>query len=114
MNADELDRNLDTIRRRLEAMDAAVVDALSDDPTPSELPIASPTQSYGTHRVQRSPAQRKCWTEVDLDAALTPNSRQLTNGAAQRIPWSAADIAAVGLAGMVGGTCVWFDARLTG
>lgn len=27
-------------------MDAAVVDAPSDDPTPSELPIASPTQSY--------------------------------------------------------------------
>ena len=115
MNADELDRNLDTIRRRLEAMDAAVVDALSDDPTPSELPIASPTQSYAELTAFNDRLRNeKCWTEVDLDAALTPELAAKLDQwrSLQRIPWSTADIAAVGLAGMVGGTCVWFDAAI--
>ena len=115
MNADELDRNLDTIRRRLEAMDAAVVDSLSDDPTPSELPIASPTQSYAELTAFNDRLRNeKCWTEVDLDAALTPELAAKLDQwrSLQRIPWSTADIAAVGLAGMVGGTCVWFDAAI--
>lgn len=112
MNGDELDRNLDTMRRRLEAMDAAVADALSEDPIPSELPVASPTQSYEELTAFNNRLRNdNQWTEVDLDAALTPELAAKLDEwrSLQRIPWSTADIAAVGLAGMVGGTCIWFD-----
>ena len=115
MSGDELDRNLDTMRRRLEAMDAAVADALSEDPTASYLPVASPTQSYEelTEFNDRLRDENH-WKEIDLDAALTPELVAKLDEwrSLQRIPWSTADIAAVGLAGMVGGTCIWFDTAI--
>ena len=115
MTDDDLDRNLDTIRRRLDAMDAAVANALSDNPTPSALPVASSPQSYGELTAFNDNLRdENRWTEIDLDAALTPElAAKLEEWRSlQRIPWSNADIAAVGLAGMIGGTCVWFDSGI--
>jgi hypothetical protein len=115
VNGDELDRNLDTIRRRLEAMEAALADALLEDPKASALPVASPTQSYDELTTFNDRLRDdKQWTEVDLDAALTPELAAKLDEwrGLQRIPWSTADIAAVGLAGMVGGTCIWFDTAI--
>jgi hypothetical protein len=115
MSDDDLDRNLDTIRRRLDAMDAAMTNALSDDPAPSALPVASSPQSYKELTAFNDRLRdANHWNEVDLDAALTPElAAKLEEWRSlQRIPWSNADIAAVGLAGMVGGTCIWFDTEM--
>jgi hypothetical protein len=115
MSDDDLDRNLDTIRRRLVDMEAAMANALSDDPTPTTLPVTSTPQSY-EELTEFNDKLRDAnhWTGVDLDAALTPElAAKLEEWRSrQRIPWSNADIAAVGLAGMVGGTCVWFDSGI--
>ena len=96
-------------------MDAAVADALSEDLTPSGLPVASPGQTYEelTEFNDRLRDENH-WKEVDLDAALTPELVAKLDEwrSLQRIPWSTADIAAVGLAGMVGGTCIWFDTAI--
>jgi hypothetical protein len=50
-------------------------------------------------------------TERIVEKRLTPKLAAKLDEwlSLQRIPWSPADIAAVGLAGMVGGTCIWFD-----
>lgn len=113
--SDDLDRNLDTMRRRLDAMDTAIADALSDEPTSNVLPVAASPQTYEELTAFNDQLRgENDWTEVDLDAALTPElAAKLEEWRSlQRIPWSNADIAAVGLAGMVGGTCVWFDSGI--
>jgi len=112
---DDFERNLDTQRRRLDAMDAAVADALSDNPIAATLPSAPAQQTYrDLTEFNDQLRQEKSWTSVDLDAALTPEQAAALAEwrSRQRISWSTADIAMVGLAGMLGTACVWFDASI--
>ena len=112
MNDDDFDRNLDTQRRRLDAMDTAISAALREDPTTASLPAAPGPQSYAELTAFNDQLRDgNCWDEIDLDAALTPElSAKLEEWRSlQRIPWSTADLVAVGLAGVIGGTCVVFD-----
>lgn len=112
---DDFDRNLDTQRRRLDAMDAAVANAMSDEPVPSQLPTERAPQPYEALtsfndqlRVSNS------WTDVDLDAALSPQQAEALEEwrSRQRTPWTTADVAMVGLAGVLGAACIWFDAAI--
>lgn len=112
---DDFDRNLDTQRRRLEAMDAAIANSMSDEPVPSNLPTAAGPQSYDalTSFNDRLRSENS-WTGVDLDAALTPQQAQALKDwrSRQRTPWTTADIAMVGLAGVLGTASIWFDAAI--
>lgn len=112
---DSFDRNLDTQRRRLDAMDAAIANSMSDKPVPSDLPTAPESQSYDAltsfnDRLRSA----NMWTGVDLDAALTPRQAQALEDwrSRQRTPWTTADIAMVGLAGVLGTASIWFDAAI--
>lgn len=112
---DDFDRNLDTQRRRLDAMDQAVANALSDDPAPSELPVAATTQRYRELTVFNDGLREaNSWSDIDLDSALTEEHAAALNEwrSRQRINWSATDVAMVGLAGVLGTACVWFDASI--
>lgn len=114
---DDFDRNLDTQRRRLDAMDAAVAKALSDDPEASDLPAESAPQAYveltAFNDVVR---ENNLWFEVDLDSSLTPAASAALEEwrSRQRVDWTTADLAAVGLAGVLGSSCIWFDAAIDG
>lgn len=115
MTGGDFDRNLDTQRRRMDAMDEAVANALSEDPQAADLPVAPGPQSYAELTAFNDQLRdENAWTEVDLDAALTPELAAALEEwrSLQRIHWSNADLVAVGLAGMVGGTCIWFDASI--
>jgi len=115
MTDEEFERNLDTQNRRLAAMDAAVSKALSEHPRPADLPTTAATQSYDElSRFNDELRTRSRWDTIDLDAALTPaQAAALTTWRnRQRIPWSTTDIAMVGLAGLLGTCCVWFDAAV--
>lgn len=69
---ENFDRNLDTQRRRLDAMDDAVANALSEDPVAADLPAVQVQQSYREltdfNDVVR---EANSWTDIDIDAALT-------------------------------------------
>lgn len=112
---DDFDRNLDTQRRRLDAMDAAVANAMSDEPVPSQLPTERAPQPYETltsfnDRLRVS----NLWTDVDLDAALSPQQAEALEEwrCRQRTPWTTADVAMVGLGGVLGAASIWFDAAI--
>lgn len=113
---DDFDRNLDTQRRRLDAMDAAVANLISGETTPSELlPTAPVPQSYEALTTFNDQLRlSNSWTDIDLDAALTPLQAEKLGDwrRRQRIRWTTADIAIVGLAGVLGTACVWFDAAV--
>lgn len=112
---DDFDRNLDTQRRRLDAIDAAIANSMSDAPVPSDLPTAPKRQSYDalTSFNDRLRSENS-WVGVDLDAALTPQQAQALEDwrSRQRTPWTTADIAMVGLAGVLGTASIWFDAAI--
>lgn len=113
--SDDFERNLDTQRRRLDAMDDAVANALSDNPLAATLPASSAKQTYGELTdFNDALREENSWDSVDLDAALTPEQAAALAEwrSRQRIAWSTADIAMVGLAGMLGTACVWFDASI--
>ncbi|MCV7076030.1 hypothetical protein [Mycobacterium szulgai] len=113
---DDFDRNLDTQRRRLDAMDTAVANLISGETTPSELlPTAPAPQSYEALTTFNDQLRlSNSWTDVDLDAALTPQQAEVLEDwrRRQRIRWTTADIAIVGLAGVLGTACIWFDAAV--
>lgn len=112
---DDFDRNLDTQRRRLDAMDQAVANALCNDIAPSDLPVAPTTQSYRELTVFNDGLREaNSWSDIDLDAALTEEQAAALAEwrSRQRIKWSTTDIAMVGLAGVLGTACVWFDASM--
>lgn len=112
---ENFDRNLDTQRRRLDAMDDAVANALSEDPVAADLPAVQVQQSYREltdfNDVVR---EANSWTDIDIDAALTAEQAEALAEwrSRQRTHWSTADIAMVGLAGALGTACVWFDASI--
>lgn len=112
---DDFDRNLDTQRRQLDAIDAAIANALGDEPEPAQLPVTTGRQSY-VELTQSNDQLRQTngWTTVDLDAALTAEQAALLDEwrSRQRTPWSTTDIAMVGLAGALGTACIWFDAAI--
>jgi hypothetical protein len=112
---DDFDRNLDTQRRRLDAIDAVIANSMSDEPVPSDLPTAPNQQSYDalTSFNDRLRSENS-WVGVDLDAALTPQQAQALEDwrSRQRTPWTTADIAMVGLAGVLGTASIWFDAAI--
>lgn len=113
--SDDFDRNLDTQRRRLDAMDAAVANALSETPVSADLPTASAPQSYEELTAFNDRVRlENDWREVDLDAALSPEQAAKLQEwrERQRVPWTTADVAMVGLAGFLGTMCVWFDAAI--
>jgi len=115
MTGDDFARNLDSQRRRLDAMDDAITNALADDPLAAELPAGSAMQSYDELTAFNDALREEnSWNTVDLDAALTPEQAAALAEwrSRQRISWSTADIAMVGLAGMLGTACVWFDASI--
>ncbi|MFI7000196.1 hypothetical protein [Nocardia sp. NPDC050175] len=111
---DAIDRNLDTISRRLAELEAATERALvDDDPDLPVVAAAPPSTSYSemTELNDRIRLTRG-WSETDLDAALTPAQRAQFEQwqARQRIAWDRDDLVAVGIAGLVGALAVWFDA----
>lgn len=115
---DSVDRNLDTISRRLAELESATGTALIGG-VPDPLPDIDTTQpaSYAelTAANDRLRTQRG-WTDIDLDAALTPEERAGFDRwrARQRIPWDRDDILAVGLTTVLGVAAVWYDTTLDG
>jgi hypothetical protein len=112
---ENFDQNLDTQRRRLDAMDDAVANALSDAPVAADLPAGPVLQSY--HELTEfngGVREANSWIDIDLDAALTAEQVEALAQwrCRQRTQWSTADIAMVGLAGALGTACVWFDASI--
>jgi hypothetical protein len=113
---DDFDRNLDTQRRRLDAMDAALAKLMSDEEgPPGELPTAPAPQSYqGLTTFNDQLRLSNSWTDVDLDTALTPAQAAALEEwrRRHRNRWNTGDIAAVGVAGVLGTASVWFDAAV--
>lgn len=96
-------------------MDLAVAKALSDDPAISELPAAPTAQNYRELTAFNDELRSaNSWNDVDLDAALTPEQAAALDEwrSRQRIQWATTDVAMVGLAGVLGTACVWFDASI--
>lgn len=113
--SEDFERNLDSQRRRLDAIDTAVANALSDNPIADSLPVAATNQTYGELTDFNDKLREEhSWSSIDLDAALTPEQAAALAQwrSRQRVSWSTADIAMVGLAGMLGTACVWFDASI--
>ena len=87
---DDFDRNLDTQRRQLDAMDAAIASALGEQPEPADLPITPGRQSYAelTHSNDEL-RQANGWATVDLDAALTLEQAALLDlRAGNQVVWA--------------------------
>ncbi len=110
---DSFERNLDSLTRRMAEIDSALEDALSDDPEPADLPAAARPLAYSEIiEFNDELRARFDWTEVDLDAALSVEHRAELQAWRERHrqEWSTRDFAMVGIAGLVGAMCVWFDA----
>ncbi|MFF0489898.1 hypothetical protein ACFYTQ_12850 [Nocardia sp. NPDC004068] len=109
---DDFERNLDSLARCLAAIDEAMDDALSDEPRPQQLPVAERPLTYPEITAFNDQLRdRFGWTEVDLDAALTDEQRDELHAWRERHrrSWTTGDFAAVGVAGLIGALCVWFD-----
>ncbi|GCE42950.1 hypothetical protein Rhow_007079 [Rhodococcus wratislaviensis] len=115
---DTVDRNLDTLSRRLAELESATDTALAGG-VPDRLPDNDTTQptSYAelTAANDRLRTQRG-WTDIDLDAALTPAQRAGFDRwrARQRIRWDYDDVLAVGFATVLGVAAVWYDTAVEG
>ncbi|MFI6213912.1 hypothetical protein ACIBCD_18135 [Nocardia brasiliensis] len=113
---DSIDRNLDTIRRRLAELEEATEQALREDDSgplplvavPAPVSYAEMTDSNDRLRSARD------WSEIDLDAALTAVQRAEFERwrTRQRIAWERDDLVAVGIAGLIGALGVWFDSTI--
>ncbi|MBF6318110.1 hypothetical protein IU453_15210 [Nocardia cyriacigeorgica] len=113
---EHLERNFDTQNRRLDDIEStlrALLDGRDVDPLP--VPETAGPQSYEqlTRDNDRLRADRG-WVEIDLEAALTAEQRAAFERwrTSTRIEWSTADLAAVGVAGLIGMTATWFDTRV--
>ena len=103
---DTVDRNLDTISRRLAELESATDTALAGgipDRLPENDTAALTSYAELTAANDRLRTQRR-WADIDLDAALTPEQRAGFDRwrARQRIPWDHADILSVGFATVLG------------
>ncbi|KXF54875.1 hypothetical protein AXA44_39725 [Rhodococcus sp. SC4] len=115
---DTVDRNLDTLSRRLAELESAtdtalaggVPDPLPESDTAEHLSYAELTAANDRRRTQRG------WTDIDLDAALTPEQRAGFDRwrARQRIPWDRDDVLAVGFATVLGVAALWYDTAIDG
>ncbi|WP_283294883.1 hypothetical protein [Rhodococcus sp. IEGM 1351] len=115
---DTVDRNLDTISRRLAELESAthtalagrVPDRLPESDTAEHLSYAELTATNDRLRTQRG------WTDIDLDDALTPEQRAGFERwrARQRIPWDRDDVLAVGFATVLGVAALWYDTAIDG
>jgi hypothetical protein len=115
---DSVDRNLDTVSRRLADLESATDMALAGgvpDPLPGADTATHTSYSELTAANDRL-RTRRGWTDIDLDAALTPEERAGFDRwrARQRIPWDRDDILAVGFAAVLGVAAVWYDTTLDG
>lgn len=113
---DSIDRNLDTIRRRLAELEAATEQALGEEDSAELILPAAPTAGSYAEMTETNDGLRRThgWSTVDLDAALTAAQRTEFERwqARQRIAWDRDDLVAVGVAGLIGGLAVWFDATI--
>jgi hypothetical protein len=115
---DTVDRNLDTLSRRLAELESAtdtalargIPDPLPQNDTTEHVSYAEMTAANDRLRTHRG------WTDIDLDAALTPDERAGSDRwrARQRIPWDRDDVLAVGFATVLGVAVLWYDTTLDG
>ncbi|UNN05012.1 hypothetical protein [Rhodococcus opacus] len=115
---DTVDRNLDTLSRRLAELESAtdtalaggIPDPLPQNDTTEHVSYADLTAANDRLRTQRG------WTDVDLDNALTPDQRAGFDRwrARQRIPWDHEDVLAVGFATVLGVAALWYDTAIDG
>ncbi|PQP14019.1 hypothetical protein [Rhodococcus opacus] len=115
---DSVDRNLDTSSRRLAELESATATALAGgvpDPLPENDTAAHVSYAELTAANDRLRTHRG-WTDVDLDAALTPDQRAGFDRwrARQRIPWDHEDVLAVGFATVLGVAALWYDTAVDG
>ncbi|AFU01695.1 hypothetical protein [Nocardia brasiliensis] len=113
---DSIDRNLDTIRRRLAELEEATEQALREDDS-APLPVAAvPAVASYAEMTDSNDRLRSArgWSEIDLDAALTAAQRAEFERwrTRQRIAWERDDLVAVGIAGLIGALGVWFDSTI--
>lgn len=113
---DTVDRNLDTLSRRLAELESATDTALAGgvpDPLPQNDTAAHLSYAELTAANDRLRSQRG-WTDVDLENALTPAQRAGFDRwrARQRIPWDRDDVLAVGFATVLGVAAVWYDTAI--
>ncbi|QSE77692.1 hypothetical protein [Rhodococcus koreensis] len=115
---DSVDQNLDTLSRRLAELESATGTALAGgipDPLPENDTAALTSYAELTAANDRIRARRG-WTDVDLDAALTPDQRAGFDRwrDRQRIPWDRDDVLAVGFAAVLGVAALWYDTAIDG
>ncbi|WP_216917030.1 hypothetical protein [Nocardia noduli] len=112
---DSVERNLDSIARRLAEAHRAADAALAETPQIASLPVSAAGMSYAQlTEFNDDLRDRAAWTEIDLEAALSEEHRQALDNWRNRarIPWTTRDLAMVGVAGLVGATAVWFDSAI--
>ncbi|MGW4337544.1 hypothetical protein ACWEK5_32750 [Rhodococcus koreensis] len=115
---DSVDRNLDTLSRRLAELESATGTVLAGG-GPDRLPendTAGHTSYAELTAANDRLRSRRGWTDIDLDAALTPEQRAGFDRwrARQRIPWDRDDVLAVGFATVLGVAAVWYDTAVDG
>ncbi|WP_276143787.1 hypothetical protein [Rhodococcus sp. T2V] len=113
-----VDRNLDTLSRRLAELESATDTALAGwipDPLQQNDTTEHPSYAELTAANDRL-RTRRGWTDIDLDAALTPEQRAGFDRwrARQRIPWDHEDVIAVGFATVLGVAALWYDTAVDG
>ena len=112
---DSVERNLDSIARRLAEAHRAADAALAETTHTASLPVSAAGLSYTQLTDFNDDLRdRAGWTEIDLEAALSDEHCQALEGWRNRarIPWTNRDLAMVGVAGLVGATAVWFDSAI--
>lgn len=111
---DSFDRNLDTISRRMAALEAATESALTDGDVVIVRGEPMPASYAEMTEINDQLRAESGWSEIDLDAALTPGQRAQFESwrARQRIAWDHDDLLAVGVTGIIGALAAWFDSAL--
>lgn len=111
-------RNIDTERRRLDEAEALADELLGGGDPVMAADQASPSTVHSDFdalsRDNDALRVARGWTDVDLMSALGPDeiARYEVWEATLRLPWTHADIAAVGFAGLVGVLASVFDDQL--
>lgn len=114
---DSFDRNLDAQARRLAEISDAIDAALAEEPHAAKLHTTANKQSYDEltdYNVEIR--EQRGWIDTDLDTALTDEHRESLERWRHRlrVSWETPDIAAVGVAGVVGLLAVWCDSAADG
>ena len=116
---DSVHRNLDTQHRLLadleRGLDAALDPGIDADLTAPPVVCSARTRDYDALTAANDAVRdRQGWTDVDLDAALTPGQRdrfeQWMEG--HRLSWTPEDFLVLGFAGIVGAAATIFDTQL--